>query len=132
MPLSVRILVIEDNRENIELVEYLLTVYGYSPVLAMTGEEGLRIAAELKPDVILLDLRLPGIDGYDVAVAIRKLSGLEKTRIVAVTASAMVGDRERIVAAGFDGYIQKPIDPENFIGQIERWLPDGASRTTAA
>jgi two-component system, cell cycle response regulator DivK len=88
----------------------------------MNGADGLRIASGLKPDVILLDIRMPGIDGYEVAKAIRKQPGLEKTRIVAVTASAMVGDRERIAEAGFDGYIQKPIDAETFIGQVERFL----------
>ena len=113
---------VEDNKENIELIEYLLRAHGYSPVLAMNGADGLRLASELKPDVILLDIRMPGIDGYEVATTIRKQPGLKKTRIVAVTASAMVGDRERIAKAGFDGYIQKPIDAEMFIGQVERFL----------
>ena len=66
---------------------------------------------------------MPGMDGYEVATAVRAHAELAETRIVAVTASAMVGDRERIVAAGFDGYIQKPIDPERFIGEVQRFLP---------
>lgn len=74
-----RIFVIEDNQENIELVEYLLAAHGYSPVLAMSGEEGLLRTAELKPDVILLDIWLPGIDGYELAAAIKMLPGLENT-----------------------------------------------------
>jgi CheY-like chemotaxis protein len=123
-PEPARILVIEDNDANIVLIDYLLTAHGYIPLLATSGEEGLEIAVLQRPDLILLHIRMPGLDGYEVATAIRKIPGLEQTRIVAVTASAMVGDRERITAAGFDGYIQKPIDPETFVSQIERFLPD--------
>ncbi len=121
--MSPRILVIEDNQANIELIDYLLTAHGYLTLLATNGEDGLRLAAQQRPALVLLDLRMPGIDGYQAAAAIRKQPGLEQTRIVAVTASAMVGDRERIAAAGFDGYIQKPLDPETFISQVERFLP---------
>jgi CheY-like chemotaxis protein len=117
------ILVIEDNRDNMDLADYLLRAYGYKPLLASGGEEAIPIAVEQRPDLILLDVGMPGIDGYDVAVAIRQHPALQQTRVVAVTASAMVGDRERIAAAGFDGYIPKPINPETFIGQIERFLP---------
>jgi CheY-like chemotaxis protein len=118
-----RILVIEDNEENIELTDYLLRAYGYSALLARDGLEGIRIAVEARPDLILLDLRMPGMDGYEVATALKSEPSLAGTPIVAVTASAMVGDRERIAAAGFDGYIQKPIDPETFIGKVERFIP---------
>lgn len=121
--MSPRILVIEDNQANIELIDYLLTAHGYLTLLATNGEDGLRLATQQRPALVLLDLRMPGIDGYQAAAAIRKQPGLEQTRIVAVTASAMVGDRERIAAAGFDGYIQKPLDPETFISQVERFLP---------
>jgi CheY-like chemotaxis protein len=117
------ILVIEDNRDNMELADYLLRAYGYKPLLASGGLEAIPIAVEKRPDLILLDVGMPGMDGYDVAVAIRRHPALHRTRIVAVTASAMVGDRERIAAAGFDGYIPKPINPETFIRQIERFLP---------
>ena len=117
------ILVIEDNRDNMELADYLLRSYGYKPLLAGGGLEAIPIAVEQRPDLILLDVGMPGMDGYDVAVAIRQHPALERTRIVAVTASAMVGDRERIAAAGFDGYIPKPINPETFIRQVEWFLP---------
>jgi CheY-like chemotaxis protein len=119
------ILVIEDNTDNITLVDYLLTQHGYSPSLARDGAEAVRIAAQERPELILLDIRMPGMDGYEVAAAIRKQAGMANTRIVAVTASAMVGDRERIAEAGFDGYIQKPIDPETFIAKVEGFLPEG-------
>ncbi len=118
-----RILVVEDNEENIELIDYLLRAYGYSALLARDGREGIRIALEQSPDLILLDLRMPGIDGYEVAAKLKGEPSLARTPIVAVTASAMVGDRERIAAAGFDGYIQKPIEPETFIGKIEQFIP---------
>jgi CheY-like chemotaxis protein len=116
------ILVIEDNEDNIRLADYVLRAHGYEPLLATFGAEGLRIALECRPDLILLDIRMPRMDGYEVAARLKQ-AGLEGTKIVAMTASAIVGDRERIVAAGFDGYIQKPIEPETFIAQIERFLP---------
>ena len=84
-----------------------------------TDQARLRLAVAEEPDLILLDIRMPGMDGYEVAAA---LSGLQHTLIVAVTASAMPEDRDRIAAAGFDGYIEKPIDVEGFIDQIERLL----------
>ena len=118
-----RILVIEDNENNMQLIAYLLRAHGFSPVLAYSGEAGLVAAVAQRPQLILLDIRMPGMDGYEVATAVRAHPELAATRVVAVTASAMVGDRERIVAAGFDGYIQKPIDPERFIGEVRRFLP---------
>jgi CheY-like chemotaxis protein len=118
----VEILVIEDNKDNIRLVDYVLRAHGYEPLLATSGAVGVQLALDHRPDLILLDIRMPYMDGYEV-VAQLKAAGLEGTRIVAVTASAMVGDREQIVAAGFDGYIQKPIDPETFIAEVEHFLP---------
>jgi CheY-like chemotaxis protein len=117
------ILVVEDNEANLSLIDYLLRAYGFTPLLARSGAEGLRIALKERPDVVLLDIRMPGMDGYELAAAIKRVPALEQTRVVAVTASAMVGDRERIAAAGFDGYIQKPIDPETFMGTLEQLLP---------
>jgi CheY-like chemotaxis protein len=119
--MTATILVIEDNPANIRLVDYILRAHGYEPLLATSGAEGLRIAAEAKPDLILLDIRMPHMDGYEVAARLRQMD-LKGAKIVAVTASAMVGDRERITAAGFDGYIQKPLDPETFITDIEQFL----------
>jgi two-component system cell cycle response regulator len=119
------ILVIEDNPDNIRLVAYVLRAHGYEPLLAMSGAEGLQIAGETKPQLILLDIRMPHMDGYEVVARLRQMD-LKDTTIVAVTASAMVGDRERITSAGFDGYIQKPIDPETFIADVESFLPQEA------
>jgi CheY-like chemotaxis protein len=117
-----RVLVIEDNRHNSELLDYLLTAYGYVSLLAAEGRDGLRTARIQRPDLILLDIRMPGMDGFAVVAEIRRDPGLRRTPTVAVTASVMTGDRERITAAGFDGYIRKPIEPEMFIAQIERFL----------
>ena len=127
-----RILVIEDNEDNIRLIDYLLKAHGYAPLLARDGREGVRLAIEGVPDVVLLDIRMPGMDGYEVAAALKAEPGLAGARVVAVTASAMVGDREQIAAAGFDGYIQKPIDPETFIAEVECWLPERASPADAS
>jgi CheY-like chemotaxis protein len=118
----VDILVIEDNEDNIRLVDYVLRAHGYEPRLASSGADGVRLALERTPDLILLDIRMPRVDGYEVVAQLRQ-AGMEGTRIVAVTASAMVGDREKIAAAGFDGYIQKPIDPETFVAEVEKFLP---------
>jgi CheY-like chemotaxis protein len=115
--------VIEDNANNIALVDYVLRAHGHITLLAQSGPEGLDIARRERPDLVLLDIRMPGMDGYEVAAALRKEPGLEHMPIVAVTASAMVGDRERIGASGFDGYIQKPIDPETFVTEVEKFLP---------
>jgi CheY-like chemotaxis protein len=122
--MSTSILVVEDNEDNLTLFDYILRAYGYAPLLARNGPDGLRIAVEARPEVILLDIRMPGMDGYEVAAMIRQTPGLERTRIVAVTASAMVGDRERIAAAGFDGYVQKPIDLDTFMKTLGPFLSD--------
>jgi len=120
--MQAQILVIEDNEDNITLIDYILRAHGLTPALARSGTEGLEIAVARAPDIVLLDIRMPDMDGYEVAAAIRTHPALHGTRIVAVTASAMVGDRERIAAAGFDGYIQKPIDPETFMASVEGFL----------
>ena len=116
------ILVVEDNRDNMELMEYLLTAFGYTPMLARGGADAIRLAREQPPDLILMDLQMPEMDGLEAIAAIRGEPGLEGCTIVAVTAFAMVGDRERILAAGFDGYISKPIAPESFVADVERYL----------
>lgn len=120
--MAARILVVEDNQANITLFQYVLVAGGYTVLLATSGEEGLSLAVEHRPDLVLLDLRLPEMDGYQVAATLRTHPELSATRIVALTASAMLGDRERIAAAGFDGYIQKPIEPATFIVQVQRCL----------
>ncbi len=117
-----RILVIEDNRDNLEVMTYLLKAFGYEVLTARDGEEGLEVARHELPDLVLSDLQMPQVDGYEVARALRKDPRLARLPLVAVTAYAMRGDRDRVLAAGFDGYIAKPIVPEEFVSQVEAFL----------
>ncbi|MFZ1979778.1 MAG: response regulator [Smithella sp.] len=116
------ILIIEDNEQNLYLMRFLLTKYGFTVYEATDGIKGLEMAKKIKPYLILLDIQLPAMDGYAVARELRKNDDLAGTTIVAVTSYAMVGDRERILEAGADGYIEKPIDPERFVEQIKKYI----------
>jgi len=117
-----KILMIEDNSQNRYLATFLLEKRGHQVVQAVSGPEGIRLAAEVPPDLILLDIQLPVMDGYAVARALRQDPSLQEVPIVAVTSYAMVGDRERVLAAGCTGYIEKPINPETFASEIEGHL----------
>jgi two-component system cell cycle response regulator DivK len=117
------ILLIEDNLQNRYLVKFLLEQHGYQVLEAETGVQGLEMAAKRRPDLILLDIQLPGMDGHAVARALKDKPELKSIPIIAVTSYAMLGDRERCLAAGAEGYIEKPIDPATFVGEIERYLP---------
>ncbi len=126
------ILLIEDNEQNLYLATFLLEQHGYQVVPARTGPEGIALAAQRRPALILLDIQLPQMDGYAVARALRQNPELSAVPIVAVTSYAMVGDRERALAAGCNGYIEKPINPETFAHQIAALLPAGAGQTGQA
>lgn len=120
--MGLRILVIEDNPTNLELMLYLLRAFGHRTSAARDGEEGVEAAIATLPDLILCDIALPKLDGFGVA---RRLKGDDRVRdipLVAVTASAMVGDRDKVLATGFDGYITKPIAPETFVQDVERFV----------
>jgi len=130
--MAYRILVIEDNPENLELIRYLVAAFGHQPLLARNGLEGLQIAADESPDLILCDIQLPDLDGMEVARRLRADSRLAGIPRVAVTALAMVGDRERILASGFDGYLAKPIAPESFLADVSRYLSPRGWGATAA
>lgn len=116
------ILLIEDQEQNRYLITYLLTAHGYTVVPATTGRDGIRLAGECRPALILLDIQLPDMDGYAVARALRADPALARIPIVAVTSFAMTGDRERTLAAGCSGYLEKPIDPDSFVADIARFL----------
>jgi two-component system cell cycle response regulator DivK len=122
--MKTRILYIEDNKQNLYLVTFLLKTKGYEVLQAKEGQEGIDIAIREKPDLILLDILLPSIDGYTVARSLRSIPDLKKTPIVAITSYAMAGDREKALAAGCTGYIEKPINPDTFLHQIETYLQD--------
>jgi CheY-like chemotaxis protein len=116
------ILLIEDNEQNRYLATFLLEQRGYRIVSAPDGPSGIALARSDTPDLILLDIQLPLMDGYEVARELRTLQTLQGIPIIAVTSYAMPGDRERCLAAGCDGYIEKPINPETFVTEIERFL----------
>jgi two-component system cell cycle response regulator DivK len=117
-----RILVVEDNPLNLKLVRDVLQFAGYDVIEAQSGEEGLRVAEEDSPDLVLMDLQLPGIDGTETLRRLRQGSLGRDVPIVAVTAFAMAEDRERATLAGFDGFVEKPISVRELPGQIEAFL----------
>ena len=121
--MKARILVIEDNDKNAYLVTFILERSGYRITRARDGKSGISLASRIKPDLILLDIQLPEMDGYTVAQELRKDEELRDIPTVAVTSYAMFGDRERILAAGCVGYIEKPINPATFVAEIEQFLP---------
>ncbi|MFQ5576337.1 MAG: response regulator [Anaerolineae bacterium] len=116
------ILVIEDNDQNMYLTTFILEKHGYRVIPAKDGPEGIRLAARSNPALIVLDIQLPGMDGYAVARELRRIPALGAVPSVAVTSYAMVGDRERVLAAGCTGYIEKPINPDTFMAEIEQFL----------
>ena len=121
---SRRILVVEDNDMNMQLVEYLLEEEGYDIVKATSGEEALALTREngAAPDLILMDIHLPGMDGLSVVRAIKQDTRTARIPILALTAHAMRGDKDRFLEAGCDGYISKPIDVKTFVASIQRYF----------
>ena len=123
---NARILVVEDNEMNLKLVRDVLKHAGFDVVEARTGEDGVELAAHCDPDLVLMDLQLPGIDGTETLHRLRQDTLGPEVPIVAVTAFAMAEDKERASRAGFDGYIEKPISVRAQPGQIEAFLGGGA------
>jgi two-component system cell cycle response regulator len=117
-----RILLIEDHPTNLELMSYLLQALGYEPIAARDGAEGVEAAHRDPPDLIICDVQLPVLSGYEVARLLKSDPVLRKIPLVAVTALAMVGDRDKVLTAGFDGYIPKPINPETFVQSLKEFL----------
>jgi CheY-like chemotaxis protein len=121
--MSQKILIIEDNDQNLYMMTFLLEAHGFEIIAARDGKTGVALANQMNPAVILLDIQLPGMDGYAVAAALRSTAGLERVPIVAVTSFAMLGDREKILSAGATDYIEKPINPDTFVEQIKKHVP---------
>ena len=117
-----RIMIIEDNPANLELMTYLLKVFGFAVLSAGNGVEGLEMVRRERVDLVICDIHLPKMDGYEVAKELKGDPELRWIPLVAVTALAMVGDRDKVLAAGFDGYISKPIEPELFVKQVEAFM----------
>ncbi len=122
------VLLIEDNEQNRYLATFLLELSGFTVVSAADGRSGINLAQSLMPDIILLDIQLPTMDGHAVARHLRANDTLSTIPIVAVTSYAMAGDRERCLEAGCNGYIEKPINPDTFIEEISAYL--GASSSS--
>jgi two-component system, cell cycle response regulator DivK len=121
-----RVLIVEDNEKNMKLVRDILLALGYMPLEATSGEEALALAAEEAPALVLMDIQLPDLDG---AEALQRLRLDERTLgipVLALTAQAMQGDRERFLAAGFDGYLSKPLDVDELITTVQRYCDSGA------
>ncbi len=117
-----RVLVVEDHAVNLELMRYLLASFGHSVVTATDGEAAVRAVASEPFDLIVCDVHMPKMDGLQFLTVVRSRTDIALPPIVAVTASAMVGDREQLLKAGFDGYISKPIEPTTFVSELEAFM----------
>ena len=117
-----RILVVEDNEDNFYLIEYILRKNGFSVLGARTGLDGVEKAIREKPDMIIMDIQLPDLNGYEATGRIRKSEVDGNIPIIAMTSYAMPGDREKALEAGCNGYIEKPIDPETIMEEIRRYF----------
>jgi CheY-like chemotaxis protein len=120
--MKTKVLYIEDNDQNFYLVSFIMNAKGYEVVRARDGREGIDLVTAEKPRLILLDIQLPVMDGYSTARELRKNPGLSATPIIALTSYAMAGDREKALAAGCNGYIEKPINPKTFLEQVESYI----------
>lgn len=117
-----RILVIEDNAASLHLMRYVLTAFKHEALTASNGIEGIAVAQREKPALILCDVNMPGANGYEVVSRLKADAETRHIPVIAVTALAMVGDRDRVLKAGFDGYLTKPVDPEAFVNDVEVFL----------
>ncbi|MGE5114916.1 MAG: response regulator [Betaproteobacteria bacterium] len=119
------ILIVEDNEKNMKLVRDILRHQGHDTIEAVTGGEGVRLASERRPDLILMDIQLPDIDGITALATIRKDAALAATPVLAVSASVMPDEQQKIVASGFDAYVTKPIALKAFLDTVQRFLAGG-------
>ena len=117
-----KILVVEDNEQNLYLVTFLLEQRGYEVISASNGRKGVEKAQAEKPDLILMDIQLPEINGYEATTQIKSMADINQIPIVAITSYAMAGDQEKALAIGCAGYIEKPFAPETFVSEIEKYF----------
>lgn len=122
--MAARFLLVEDTPDNLKLMTYILSAYGHTVTAVGSGEAALAAAGTHGADLIIMDLQLPGIDGYETLRRLRADPEWPIVPVIAVTAYAMVGNRDQALAAGFDGYLTKPIDPRTFVPAIEAHLPE--------
>lgn len=116
------VLVIEDNETNLYLVRFMLKKAGYNVIIETDGTNGAKTAIDQMPDMVIMDIQLPDIDGLEATRIIRASGKCDRLPIVALTSYAMIGDREKALAAGCTGYIEKPINPETFISEINKYI----------
>lgn len=116
------VLIIEDNENNLYMMRFILTKLGHIVLEARDGATGVDLAKKNRPDLILMDIQLPVLDGYAATRMIREDDTLKKVPIIAVTSDAMVGDREKTIEAGCTAYVEKPINPASFIKVLERYV----------
>jgi CheY-like chemotaxis protein len=116
------ILIVEDNENNRNLLRDILTFHGYEVTVASDGQEGVDLARQLMPDLILMDIQMPGLDGMTAGRILKGDPATSGLNIIALTSFAMQGDREKFMAAGFDGYLSKPVNTRELPGMIKRWL----------
>lgn len=116
------ILIVEDNEKNLKLVRDVLQVKGYETLEAVTAEDGLKIAREKNPALILMDIQLPGMNGIEALKALRAAPATAKIPVIAITASVMQQDRQQIMSAGFDGFIEKPVNLRGLLDTVQRSL----------
>ncbi|NUN10399.1 MAG: response regulator [Ignavibacteriaceae bacterium] len=129
--MSLKVLIIEDNEQNMYMLTFLLRSANYEVLQAYNGFDGIEMSLSERPDIILLDIQLPEMDGYTVASTIREKPELAEVPMIAVTSYAMPGDREKAIESGATGYIEKPINPDTFISQMQSFLPANLTdRTT--
>ena len=119
------ILIVEDNEKNMKLVRDILRHNGYATVEAVNGLDGVRLALEAPPALVLMDIQLPDIDGIEALARIRKDPTLDAMPVIAVSASVMPDDQHKIVTSGFDAFVTKPIDLKHFLGTVQRFLAGG-------
>jgi two-component system cell cycle response regulator DivK len=119
------ILIVEDNEKNMKLVRDILRHNGHETIEAVTGGDGVRLASERKPDLILMDIQLPDIDGIEALRRIRQDSSLDAVAVIAVSASVMPDDQQKIVTSGFDAFVTKPINLKQFLDTVKRFLAQG-------
>ena len=117
-----KILLVEDNEQNLYLATFLLEQNGYGVVTALNGKEAIERTIAEKPDLILMDIQLPEMNGYEATKKIKNIADINHIPIVAVTSYAMAGDRENALAIGCVGYIEKPFNPETFVSEIKKYL----------
>ena len=119
------ILIVEDNEKNMKLVREILRHNGHATIEAPTGGEGVRLASEQKPDLILMDIQLPDIDGIEALRRIREARSLDAVPVIAVSASVMPDDHRKIIQSGFDAFVTKPINLKSFLDTVQRFLAQG-------